>query len=159
MIIKDVLCRILLMSGFPVYSAMEGSKPELYEEPIVAKIRHIGLPTRGKYTVREEVQKAPTYDHPCKLQQTAVKISFPEEMRSEIFVNLLGYKEPNLLFLPRCKGRCSDPTSPHQCRATKVKDKKVKERSLQLLCSVHCDTKIDPYSRWLRENSDRPKAD
>ena len=150
MIIKDVLCRILLMSGFPVYSAMEGSKPALYEEPIVAKIRHIGLPTRGKYTVREEVQKAPTYDHPCKLQQTAVKISFPEEMRSEIFVNLLGYKEPNLLFLPRCKGRCSDPTSPHQCRATKVKDKKVKEGSLQLLCSVHCKTMIDHSSCWLR---------
>ena len=52
--------------------------------------------------VREEVEKAPTYDdQPCQLTQTAVKISFPEEMRSEIFVNLLGYKEPNLLHLKR----------------------------------------------------------
>ena len=50
----------------------------------------------------EEVEKAPTYDdQPCQLTQTAVKISFPEEMRSEIFVNLLGYKEPNLLHLKR----------------------------------------------------------
>ena len=52
--------------------------------------------------MREEVEKAPTYDdQPCQLTQTAVKISFPEEMRSEIFVNLLGYKEPNLLHLKR----------------------------------------------------------
>ena len=58
--------------------------------------------TAGKYLVREEVEKAPTYDdQPCQLTQTAVKISFPEEMRSEIFVNLLGYKEPNLLHLKR----------------------------------------------------------
>ena len=56
----------------------------------------------GKYLVREEVEKAPTYDdQPCELTETAVKISFPEEMRSEIFVNLLGYKEPNLLHLKR----------------------------------------------------------
>ena len=48
------------------------------------------------------MEKAPTYDdQPCQLTQTAVKISFPEEMRSEIFVNLLGYKEPNLLHLKR----------------------------------------------------------
>ena len=72
------------------------------EGPVVAEVRHIGLPTKGKYLVREEVEKAPTYDdQPCQLTQTAVKISFPEEMRSEIFVNLLGYKEPNLLHLKR----------------------------------------------------------
>ena len=48
------------------------------------------------------MEKAPTYDdQPCELTETAVKISFPEEMRSEIFVNLLGYKEPNLLHLKR----------------------------------------------------------
>ena len=52
--------------------------------------------------MKEEVEKAPTYDdQPCELTETAVKISFPEEMRSEIFVNLLGYKEPNLLHLKR----------------------------------------------------------
>ena len=69
--------------------------------PVLASVRHIGLPTKGKYLVREQVEKAPTYDHPCQLTETAVKISFPEEMRSEIFVNLLGYKEPNLLHLQR----------------------------------------------------------
>ena len=73
----------------------------MQEGPVVAEVRHIGLPTKGKYLVREEVEKAPTYDHPCQLTETAVKISFPEEMRSEIFVNLLGYKEPNLLHLQR----------------------------------------------------------
>ena len=50
----------------------------------------------------------------------------PEEMRSEIFVNLLGYKEPNLLYLMRCKGQCSNTNSPLSCRATKVREKKVK---------------------------------
>ena len=75
---------------------------------LVGKFREISLThslelwSAGKYLVREEVEKAPTYDdQPCQLTQTAVKISFPEEMRSEIFVNLLGYKEPNLLHLKR----------------------------------------------------------
>jgi hypothetical protein len=27
-------------------------------------------------------------------------------MRSEVFVNFLGYKEPNLMYLMRCKGVC-----------------------------------------------------
>lgn len=98
---------------FPQTSANEP------REPVLAQVRHIGLPTKGKtqspviyavmfdsfpgkYLVREEVEKAPTYDdQPCELTKTAVKISFPEEMRSEIFVNLLGYKEPNLLHLKR----------------------------------------------------------
>ena len=38
---------------------------------------------------------------------TSVTISFTKEMRSEIFANLLGYKEPNLIQLQRCKGQCT----------------------------------------------------
>ena len=34
--------------------------------------------------------------------RTSVKISFPD-LRNELFVNILGYKEPNLIHLWRCK--------------------------------------------------------
>ena len=34
--------------------------------------------------------------------RTTVKISFPD-LRNELFVNILGYKEPNLIHLWRCK--------------------------------------------------------
>ena len=70
---------------------MEEALSTPLHKTLVQKIRPPGLPTRGKYTVREDVEKAPTYDNACNLTWTAVKISFPEEMRSEIFVNLLGY--------------------------------------------------------------------
>ena len=36
------------------------------------------------------------------LCRTTVKISFPD-LRNELFVNILGYKEPNLIHLWRCK--------------------------------------------------------
>ena len=36
------------------------------------------------------------------LRRTAIRISFPE-MKDEVFINLLGYKEPNLVHLLRCK--------------------------------------------------------
>ena len=36
------------------------------------------------------------------LSRTTVKISFPD-LRNELFVNILGYKEPNLIHLWRCK--------------------------------------------------------
>jgi len=42
-----------------------------------------------------------------------------------VFVNLLGYKEPNLIPLWRCKGVCGDVESPIACTATKVRQKKV----------------------------------
>ena len=64
----------------------------------------------GRYTVKEEVQKAPEVNHFCNLTRTSVKISFPE-MKSRVFVNFLGYKEPNLIHLQRCKGRCGDTES------------------------------------------------
>ena len=45
----------------------------------------------GRYTVKEEVQKAPESSHFCNLTRTSMKISFPE-MKSRVFVNFLGYK-------------------------------------------------------------------
>ena len=42
---------------------------------------------------------------PPKLTSTAVKISFPG-MKSEVLVSFLGYKEPNLMHVNRCKGLC-----------------------------------------------------
>jgi hypothetical protein len=34
-------------------------------------------------------------------------------MRSEVFVNFLGYKEPNLMYLMRCKGVCRGGEAEH----------------------------------------------
>ena len=87
----QLLFCILTATSIIIYLGMEeGSAIPLYK-PLVQKIRPPGLPTRGKYTVREDVDKAPTFDHTCNLTWAVVNISFPEEMRSEIFVNLLGY--------------------------------------------------------------------
>jgi hypothetical protein len=38
-----------------------------------------------------------------RLAQTAVKVTFPG-MKSEVLVSFLGYKEPNLMHVMRCKG-------------------------------------------------------
>ena len=59
---------------------------------------------QGTYKTKEEIEKPPKMDHPCNLTRTTVKISFPE-LKGEVFVNLLGYKEPNLIPLWRCKGK------------------------------------------------------
>ena len=37
----------------------------------------------------------------CNLTRTSIKISFPA-LKHELFVNFLGYKEPNLVYLWRC---------------------------------------------------------
>ena len=92
-------------------------------EPITLSL--IGLPKKGTYVVKEEVVKAPLYDHPCNLTTTAIKINFPE-MKSEMFVNLLGYKGSNMISLKRCKGSCSESSSPVSCMPTKIREKKVK---------------------------------
>lgn len=39
----------------------------------IQKIRH----SRGKYKYKEEVIKKIEHDHPCKLTETAVKVTFP----------------------------------------------------------------------------------
>jgi len=87
----------------------------------------IGMPRKGKYMVREDIEKAPTHDHPCNLTRTAIRISFPE-MKDEVFINLLGYKEPNLVHLLRCKGRCAGVGGDHACAPTRLKDTAVNMR-------------------------------
>ena len=76
----------------------------------------------GKYTTKEIVERAPLGDHPCQLTRTAVKVSFPD-MQDELFVNLIGYKEPNLVHLARCRGQCAKEGD---CQATRVRQKSVK---------------------------------
>ena len=122
----EFLLLALITSAILLYISISESSATPIEKPVVQHVRHIGLPSNGKYIVREETEKAPTYEHPCNLTWTAVKISFPEEMRREIFVNLLGYKEPNLIHLQRCCGRCAHADSPLTCTATRVREKKVK---------------------------------
>ena len=85
------------------------------------KIRHM----RGKYTVKEEVVKRVENNHPCRLTRTAVKVTFPS-MKSEVLVSFIGYKEPRLMFVNRCKGLCSSEALGRvACVATKRKWKKV----------------------------------
>ena len=79
-------------------SLTEIDKKELEEEE---KIK-----PRGGYKSNEQIQKAPSEDHPCNLTRTSFRLSFPA-LKSETFVNLLGYKEPNLVYLWRCKGVCA----------------------------------------------------
>ena len=70
--------------------------------------------------------QAPIHDHPCNLTKTAVKISFPE-IKNEVFVNLLGYKGSDLIYLNRCKGVCMDgDDKPLRCRPLATREKKVK---------------------------------
>ena len=61
----------------------------------------------GAYRTKEEVERPPVADHPCNLTRTAVKISFPA-MKEAVFVNFLGYREPNLQYVMRCKGVCGN---------------------------------------------------
>ena len=75
--------------------------------------------SKGMYKTKEEVERPPIWDHPCNLTRTAVKISFPA-MKSEVFVNFLGYREPNLKYVMRCKGVCGESKSKTACVATKV---------------------------------------
>jgi len=78
------------------------------------------------YRTSSKIEKRPTEDHPCNLTRTTVKISFPD-LRNELFVNILGYKEPNLIHLWRCKGVCGEQAgSAVVCGPTQVKNKKVK---------------------------------
>ena len=139
---------------------------DLKELADAVPIRHIGLPTKGKYTVREETEKAPSYDHHCNLTRTAVKISFPDEMRSEIFVNLLGYKEPNLVHLMRCKGLCGHGESALACRPTRIREKKVRmmirsvltgkepvDREKELILDEHVECGCECSEKMARECS------
>ena len=101
---------------------MSGEMAALKEESPETRLRHkkkIVNAGKGTYKTKEEIEKPPSEDHPCNLTRTSVRISFPE-MKGELFVNLLGYKEPNLVHLMRCKGRCGKSSSLVDCVPTKV---------------------------------------
>ena len=83
-----------------------------------------GVVQKGGYKTKEEIHKPPTFDHPCNLTRTSIKISFPA-LKHELFVNFLGYKEPNLVYLWRCKGTCGEATSPIACSPTRTSEKRV----------------------------------
>ena len=96
------------------------------------KLRHKNKPEqkkpdmvqKGGYKTSEKIHKPPKFDHPCNLTRTSVKISFPA-LKDELFVNFLGYKEPNLVYLWRCKGVCGETSTSVACSPTRVTEKKV----------------------------------
>ena len=92
---EEILHNTVSSDRLTTREEMEKAPEEILHYPV----------SSGKYTVKEEIQRAPAENHLCNLTRTSVKISFPE-MRSEVFVNFLGYKEPNLIHLPCCKGLC-----------------------------------------------------
>ena len=46
---------------------------------------------RADYSTHEQVEKAPSEDHPCNLTRQTIKIAFPA-LRNQLFVNILGYR-------------------------------------------------------------------
>ena len=84
--------------------------------------------SRGKYMQKEVVIKRVEHSYPCRLVQSAVKVTFPG-MKKELLVSFMGYKEPDLMHVMRCKGICSsEALSPVACVPTKRRLKKVAMR-------------------------------
>ena len=81
-------------------------------------------PSSG-YKTKEQIDKPPDENHPCMLTETSVKISFPA-LKDELFVNLIGYKEPNLVSLRQCRGLCEERKGPIKCTPTAMQPKVVK---------------------------------
>lgn len=74
----ELLMTFILLAFIMVIDEADGNgggKPglKLFGNQHLPKIRH----ARGKYSTKEEVMKKIEHDHPCKLTQTAVKITFP----------------------------------------------------------------------------------
>ena len=118
--------------------------------------------SRSSYKTSEKIEKAPSEDHPCNLTRTSMKISFPA-LRNELFVNILGYREPNLVRLWQCRGFCGAPGSPVACMAIRMQQKKVsmmfktnssgrdsKERSHELILDEHveCGCQCTPQAKY-----------
>ena len=85
--------------------------------------------------MKEDVVKRAEHDYPCRLAQSAVKVTFPG-MKKEVLVSFMGYKEPDLMHVMRCKGTCdTDAVSPVACVPTKRRLKKV---TMHLKTQVSC---------------------
>ena len=109
------------------------------------------LPASTGYKTSEKIEKAPSEDHPCNLTRTSMKISFPE-LKHELFVNILGYREPNLVHLWQCRGYCGVLGSPVACMPVRMTQRTVammfktnssgrnaKERSQELILEEHLE--------------------
>ena len=91
--------------------------------------------------MREDVVKKKEHLYDCKLVQTAVKVTFPG-MKKEVLVSFMGYKEPDLMHVMRCKGICPNGAiSPVACIPTKRRLKKV---------AMHLKTQVSnsSYINW-----------
>ena len=113
------LCLCKGVEQGPPYTREQSRLEEKKEEEIL----HYPV-SSGRYTVKEEIQKAPDENHFCSLTRTSFKISFPA-MKSKTFVNFLGYKEPNMIHLARCKGKCGNNNTAVNCVPTSLREKKV----------------------------------
>lgn len=72
----ELLMTFILLAFIMVIDEADGNGKgglKLFGNQHLPKIRH----ARGKYSTKEEVMKKIEHDHPCKLTQTAVKITFP----------------------------------------------------------------------------------
>ena len=74
------------------------------------------------YKTNEQIEKVPSDNHPCNLTRTSMRISFPE-LKNQLFVNILGYREPNLVYLQQCRGFCLEQDSFVSCTPLKTKRK------------------------------------
>jgi hypothetical protein len=129
-------------------------------------------PASTGYKTSEKIEKAPAEDHPCNLTRTSMKISFPE-LRHELFVNILGYREPNLVHLWQCRGYCGVAGSPVACMPVRMTQRTVtmmfktnssgrdsKERSQELIldehveCGCQCHAGAASYcAGWFNNNT------
>ena len=86
--------------------------------------------------MKEVVIKRVEHSYPCRLVQSAVKVTFPG-MKKEVLVSFMGYKEPDLMHVMRCKGICSsDAIAPVACVPTKRRLKKV---------TMHLKTQVNTF--------------
>merc|ERR1719461_1005879 len=63
-------------------------------------------------------------------------------MKTEVFVNFLGYREPNLVYVMRCKGLCGEQKSKTACGATVTREKK-----MQMMVKTHFQGR-DEKEKW-----------
>lgn len=83
----ELLMTFVLLLLITVIDETDGGKGLKLFAKDQPKIRHMQrkVSVRGKYKYKEEVIKKIEHDHPCKLTQTAVKITFPGSYFLNVF--------------------------------------------------------------------------
>ena len=114
MITEETNFPVFLLIAFVLFSSVEVANANAQSKP----------KSKIGYKTSEKIEKAPSEDHPCNLTKTSMKIAFPE-LKNELFVNILGYREPNLVRLWQCKGFCGERNSSIICAPLKVTQKVV----------------------------------